>query len=148
MQQDALLESTIASCKQSALLLPLYKCKQIAEKLTRIGGQQHISIGSEVYTDVREAFSITGFIPNYLRRRMKGMEVSGVWDWWNQIIENRYKIAENNVTPPTRPTMAGNVLVIFVVFLTGIAIAFSSFLVEVGENLLYNVVRAIVHFVH
>lgn len=135
--QDHHLFSIMNGCNKSAFLLPQYSCKQIARRLTR-NDHRHVFIGKEVYTNVTEVFSLRGFIPNYLRWRIRGMEMSGIWKWWDSIVGHRYLLAKNVKKRflHEKPTMAGKILVIFVVFLIGMSVATLWFIIEAYKLLL------------
>lgn len=96
-----------------------------------------MSIGKEVYTNVSETFTLSGLIPNYLQKRIKGMQTSGIWEWWNKIVERRhlFHVNEKDALQLMKPTMAGNVLVIFGLYLTGMLIAIVRFFFESGRKL-------------
>lgn len=134
-KQDNFLLSIMNGCNKTALL-PNYACKQLALQL-ELNGHQQILVGKEVYTNVSEVFSITGFVPYYLRRRMEGMEVSGIWEWWSKIVTHKYMLFQNRSgagvstsSLHTRPTMGGNILLIFISCSVGLFVSAVIFIEE------------------
>lgn len=101
------------------------------------GGHQHVFIGKEVYTNVVEGYTLRDFIPKILQLRMKGMEMSGIWEWWNKIIERKYLAKNKWVNVVHRNSaMSGNVQIIFIVLLIGMVIAAAAFFLESCKILL------------
>lgn len=96
-------------------------------------------------TNVAEVFKLRGFVPSYLQRRIKRIQTSGNWEWWNTIVENRYlfQSKEKNALPLVKPTMAGNILIIFAALLTGMVISLTCFLMEAWRKLLKSLRKLI-----
>lgn len=57
------------------------ECAQIARGLVSEKGFRHVSFDKEVYSNVSEVFTISGFIPSRLQNRIKGMQMSGIGEW-------------------------------------------------------------------
>lgn len=130
--------SFLNDCNKVALLLPQYACKEVARKLVR-NGHRHIFVGKEVFTNVTEVFSLRGFVPNYLQWRIKGMEMSGIWDWWNRIVGYKYLLKRNAREMSStfeKPTMSGKILVVFIVLLIGMSVATIGLIIESYKVLL------------
>lgn len=134
-KQENLLFNYIDGCNKSAILLTRYDCSKVAKQLVD-NKHKHVFIGKEAYKNVTEVYTLLGFIPTFLQRRIKSMEMSGIWEWWNRVIENRYIFVPDvkDELQLQRPTMAGNILVIFVELLSGLATASAVFLVETRQK--------------
>lgn len=132
------LVSAMDGCNKTALLLPKHDCEQVAQRLALIG-HQDVFIGKELYTNVSEAFELTGFVPYFIQRRIKGMEMSGIWEWWSKLITSKDLSLKNGrdaslVSSHKSPTMGGNILLIFVVCSHGLLLAVICFLVEAHKQ--------------
>lgn len=139
-QEQELFNGFMRDCKRAALILPKHECDHFAGKLID-QGHKHVFVGSQVYTGVTEVFNFYGYVPICLRRRIMGMEMAGIWKWWNKMIGNRYKNKNERIVSFEKPTMAGNVQVIFAVLLIGISLAILSLLMEIIRKLFIVGVR-------
>lgn len=133
IQKQSLFHHFMGDCKRSALILPKFQCQQMAKNLTH-QDHRHVFVGVQVSTNVTESLNFFGFVPTYLRRRITGMQTPGIWDWWNKIIASRYKNDGKGAPSIEKPTMAGNIQVIFVVHAVGITISILSFVGEIRQK--------------
>lgn len=130
-KQDELLDKFMDTCDLSALVLPEYMCRNMVKRLVR-SGKVHVFIGNEVYNNITWGYSLRGFVSRFLQRRIKGMEASGIWNWWQQFIESQHSIKgkEDITAPPTKPSMAGNVLLLFGLHMAGLIFSTVCFIHE------------------
>lgn len=98
----------------------------------------HAFIGKESYTNFSTAYSVRGFVSIPLRKKLSGLVAGGVWEWFGRFIESVYSTAnsEDETDPPMKPTLEGNVMVIFYILIAGLTVSTCSFIVEVRKKLM------------
>jgi len=74
---------------------------------------------------------LVGYVPPYITLRLRGIQQSGLLEWWNDFISSSGNIPIYRSKQHEAPTMKGSILVIFLVLFSGWAISFSVYLLEV-----------------
>lgn len=130
-KQNSLVDKFMDECDNVALLVPEYLCHRQTKRLVR-SGHVPVSIGNEIYSNVTWEYSLRGYISQFLLRRIKGVEAAGLWNWWQQFIETQYstRLKEGMTPPPTKPSMAGNSVLIFRLLIVCLGIAIACFIWE------------------
>lgn len=122
-------------CDNAALLLSEYLCHRMYKRLARNGGV-HASIGKEAYINITWAYTLSGFVSRFLQRRIKGVESAGLWNWWQQFTESQYSTrnVKTPAFPPVRPSMMGNILLIFYILIPGLGDSIVNFICETKKQ--------------
>lgn len=125
------LHSALQSCENTALVIPEHMCRYHLRKLKKEKSHVEVHIGKEVYSDFGWFFSLRGIVPPHVAKNIQNLRVSGIWEWSVKIsvINYSYKGAEHEITP-TAANMHGNIVIIFAVWLVGLAVSSSWFLLE------------------
>lgn len=121
-------------CNKSAIVVPEHVSSEYAKILVQ-AGKSHVFIGKETYTKLFYGFRLGGYVPFHLVRRIKSVEVAGLWDWWSKFISRDLELA-NSWVPNTlvKPNMSGNVVVIFLLLLSGFGLALLCCLLEMAKE--------------
>lgn len=89
MEENILLEE-LKNCNKSAIILPQEASLQYAVKLNNQNQTFHtvgkIHIGKEKYFKQYFSFNLRGHISLYMLKRVKGIQVSGIMNWWEHLI--------------------------------------------------------------
>lgn len=112
-----------------AVILPLKSTYGFKRFLKSHG--RELYVGKEYYTSGISAVTIDGSVELPLLKRIWAMSESGIKDWWHQLLRsNGYDNTSTNNTPMSA-NMSGNILVVFVVWLCGMAVSTLAILGEV-----------------
>lgn len=135
---DARAWNTLKECNKTALILPETTSAQFYAKLNFERGQNDVYIGKEVMFGSVMGVYFSGNLPETILQRLKALEMSGVMKFWNRfvvdtVIPYRQIRRSQAVSPPPatlyqqavslKPTMSGNVVVIFVALFMGLAVS-------------------------
>lgn len=122
--------SVMSQCHQVAAVLPSNVCKNVGKDLQE-KGHSYVFHGLETFYDTNVAFLIKGLMPSNLVRRIKNAETSGLWERsWN-IFKNDFSAGrKQSFEPPQRPSMSGNIVIIFALLLSGLTVAVICFITE------------------
>lgn len=124
----------LGKCEKTALLLPEYEIIEYAKTLYD-EGHSDISIGKESI-GTKIAFSIKGFLPQYIFRRIESTNLAGLWLRWINLVKGIeiLKFKDSKRMSLKKPDMSGNVLVIFMVLGLGLVCAAFLYFIELIEN--------------
>lgn len=130
MEMDSL-QNELKKCQKSAVVLPTYVGHQVVKQLEE-QGHHDVYQGLEKYYETSVVFNIRGAIPRYLVQRASYAERCGLWKRWQKLFKERYMSKnETRTEPPKKPTMDGNVVVIFLLLGAGLVISFAFVCFEV-----------------
>lgn len=118
--------SLLRKCNgKTALVLPSYLCLEFMKQFDEEGHKYgSFYLGLETYYELNVAFVMKGRIPKYLSQRVKYAERCGVWKRWQSLFKARYlRKSESMAEPVRKPTMGGNIAVIFILLLFGISLS-------------------------
>lgn len=134
MMQDELplLLESLRKCDKVAVILPEYICRNVSKVLRKNDALASVSIGEEVISDVHWLFSLKGFVPSYITKRIAGAHESGFWMYWEGIF--RESDGDKEIVPVAAATMNGNIAVIFLVWLCGLLGTVLSYVYEILRN--------------
>lgn len=130
---NALFEE-MRKCDRLAVLLPIDICNNWQRKLRRLR-LSHVFIGKETYFSTKVVFRLEGLLPHYIIQRVKSTHESGIWARWENLTMSVIDVDE--VVKPEKPSMSGNIIMIFALFLTGMVFASVSYIFELLVN--YNI---------
>lgn len=126
--QDDIIVEDLKNCSKSAWILPKYQANKFAKMLQKRG--LHSDVGKESYTKSDLLFYFTGLVPPFLLKRISVISSTGVFEWWQKFIESKTSFLQNPSQVPVKPSMKGNILVVFVVWGSLLGIALSAFSLE------------------
>lgn len=118
--QNNFIKHDLETCNKSAWILPDYMGQGLVRALNRI--DKNADVGISEYTEPYILFYYSGIIPYSMLRRVSFVMASGVLEWWPSFINKTgvYKLPGN--VPPTKPSMSGNIQVIFVLLVSGLLV--------------------------
>lgn len=111
--------SLLRNCNKTALVLPTcigYNFTKQLEDEGIVGVHQ----GVEAFYEMNIVLTLKGMIPRYLVQRFKDAEGWGLWKRWEGLFRKRFiDKGDRRTKPLERPTMRGNVIVIFLLLFLG-----------------------------
>lgn len=122
----------LKTCRSSAAVLPSFMSRLYQLKLKKLG-RPFVYLGKENFYVTKIGFSMTGYVPNFLLERFRSVESSGIWEWLSKISDREFSDIEDESEfsePLKKPSLNGNVVVIFTLFLCGCVLATTIFLAE------------------
>lgn len=131
---EQVLLKKLSSCKNIALVLPTYQCQQFAVTTKRdfADVSKFVDVGEETYFKSHHVFTFKGVVPPYLIVRVKSILASGVFEWWQEIalLKSKYIGRSSREQTLEKPNLSGNILVVFVILLGGLALGLVCMLLE------------------
>lgn len=120
----------VRTSPKAALALPSYMgfdfVKMLEEK-----GNADVYQGKETFYEVNIVFNLRGLAPQYLVRRAKHAEICGLWKRWQNLFKKKLPNRnERKSEQPKKPTMAGNISVIFTLLISGLTVSLFSLCIE------------------
>lgn len=89
--------------------------------------------GVETFYESNIAFVMTGLVPQLLIQRLKYAERCGLWRRWQSLFERKVLPGNKRRSEQLKkPSMNGNVVVIFLVLVAGLVGSLACFMVENG----------------
>lgn len=131
-QENEILTKSLKICQSSALMLTESKCLEIGRKL-RNAGHTNVSLGEESFFNVSMGFVLKGAVGPYLIMRLKSLDTAGLWNWWQDFIRGKDEISSFNSENKggfEKPTMSGNIVVIFSLFVFGLLFSILVFMLQ------------------
>ncbi|CAL8130212.1 unnamed protein product [Orchesella dallaii] len=126
----------LKGCNKTALILPSYLCHRFAQKLSSEILEERIYVSKQVLFEQSFHVRLHGFIKLGELKRIKGIEASGIWEFWLQLFgDGTLYIEKQARNELKRPTMSGNIYVIFSILMVGLAVGTLLFLMEVLKNI-------------
>lgn len=139
--EQSILEESLDHCNQVALLLPDHLARNIAYRMRNL---ENIYVGKEILQDSMTAFYLSGYIPLRIISRIKAIKWAGLWYRWRKLIWSKTgRTVQENVRESRKiqkPTMSGNIFVIFVVLLIGLSCSILAFLGECFRQICHGFV--------
>lgn len=131
-----ILEDVMLGCNKAAIILRHHLCRELARKLKKKKKLTHVFIGKESYSPVEWMLTLDGVIPSHIPKRIKGSHEAGLWERWPKLEDRSYTEASHgsNEHLVTAARMDGNVVVIFIVFLSALMVSIFVAVVEFGYN--------------
>ncbi|ODM91915.1 Matrilysin [Orchesella cincta] len=140
-EQWKLVTDTVKVCNRSALILPELFALQLAQSMRKVDGLKYVFVGKDFLFAELISLEFRGWIPINIWAKIGSLESSGIWFWWENVIGSANgRVAEQEYVRAAevaveKPTMKGNVVVIFYLFCGVCGISIFSFVVESVENL-------------
>ncbi|CAL8121394.1 unnamed protein product [Orchesella dallaii] len=129
-EEDKLLSDFIDNCDKAALVLPQWLCLNHARRLRRLK-LENVYVGEERLASPMLTFALSNQIPPFVVKRLSGTTEGGLWDRWQKLIQGSYSLAADQSREVLRkPSLDGNVVVIFVVLMAGLGLAVFCFILE------------------
>ncbi len=103
-----------------------------AQDLTRMLFQSklHSDVGVESYFETSFNFNFEGSMPSFLIQRVYMFSSAGLLQWWSHFIIRTYLVRKRESEPPAKPTLSGNIQIIFFMLIYEMSIALVSMIVE------------------
>ncbi|CAL8143464.1 unnamed protein product [Orchesella dallaii] len=122
----------LSTCNRTSLIAPDYLTQSLAFTVTNhIGRKRDVYIGKEVLYQRDFSIKLGGFVNLAVIKRFRHMTESGIADFWVRIFRHDTLYHEyDSENELKEPTMTGNILVVFSLFLVGIGVAICGFLIE------------------
>lgn len=135
--EEAYLYNSLATCKNTALILPESLCQRNAQNLKKDRGSRDVFVGKEIYSDIQWYFHLKGFVHPDVIRRYQWVSFTGIWEWWMKIIMKRNISMGKNEATKTKPksvSIYGNVVIIFTIWGCGSCFAIFCFIAELVKS--------------
>ncbi len=127
--QHKIIASDLDNCSRTAWVLPNYVARNTLRNLRRSG--KHSDVGSEAYVSTEIIFFILGpNVPSLVLQRILMISNTGLFDWWQRLINRSDLVMGNSNIPPKKPNMSGNIINIFVLLVGGLSIALLCMVLE------------------
>lgn len=135
-KQHELLKEFLNTCTKSIQYVCSKYTKQLSQKY-----RAPAVIDKETYTNFTIEYSLHGAISRFLRRRMRGVETAGLWNWWSQLIRSQYFAGDINQVGEVsqRVSVNGNVLIPIYLLISGLGI--SAFCLEAWRKIAFAMGR-------
>lgn len=131
IQHDFLLKDLKKSNK-TAWILPDFVGHSVSGYLKKLG--KHSDAGIDAYTKNHLSVYVMAVMPTSLLQQFGWMSSSELLQWWPNFINRTDLNIQSIINPePTKPNMSGNILVVFVMFGSGIAISLCCLILEVTK---------------
>lgn len=141
-QEDKRLYSWLSGCSRRALVVSADFSIKYAENLKR-AWHYNVYVGKEEYSQRQVVFSFKGVVTAKFLRRVKQILENGILDRAAYFINNSVGFKNDNVLPPQKPTMAGNISTVFVILASGLFWGLMTFGLEYYQLLKYFVLIAL-----
>ncbi len=127
--QNKLMKSDINNCSKTAWVMPKYLAEATRRSLKRV--KKHSDVSVDSYTTPQIAFIFDrSYIPSTIIRRISLITAFGIFEWWPNFINQSDVSIGNENLAPTKPSMTGNILVIFFFLGAGMSFAFVCTVLE------------------
>lgn len=84
-EKDLISTDLLRKCDKTALLAPFTRVIEM-ERLLRNSYASKISVGKEVLLEQMLRFYLIGWVPTFIQRRIRGIQTSGILEWWNKFV--------------------------------------------------------------
>lgn len=125
----SVLEDTLSYCRKTALILPNHLVTKIALKMQHLG---NLYVGRESLVESIITFDLSGYIPPQVLVRIKSVSWAGILQRWVILSRNKAHLNHNSkqIPKPQKPDMSGNMLILFVLLLSGLVCSLVAFKAE------------------
>lgn len=140
-EEEKVLMKTLAACSKSAIVMNELDCQKYKETLYR---QENVNldVGTEVYSQFPIGVDFVGYVDLPFVRRLWGMQQSGIGDWLTNLVGKLRETGyEKGKVKPAK--ISGNILVIFLLFITGVVLGCLAFVLEIRKFLLLCILSLI-----
>lgn len=109
----------LRTCKRAAMVLPTHLGFEVVKKLGK-EGYDDAYLGVEKYYEVNIGFVMRGLVPLFFVQRVKYAHRCGLWMRWYNLFKQDVTKGERRQESLKKPTMDGNISVIFTLLLSGL----------------------------
>jgi len=136
----------IKQCGKTAIVASDYFARSLAKLLAESrASSKDIYVGRDVLYERLLYVKLTGWVRQSVVKRISTVGASGIWEFWLKIFISKSTPNEADNEDLTKPTLSGNISVIFTLLLGGLAISICVFLLEILQilkrSLLYLKIR-------
>jgi len=144
LQQNNELQ-VLSRCNRTALVLPSYRSNILALNLTaNLASSTDVYVGKDILYERAYLVKLYGSITTNMMKRVKQMAGSGIWAFWLQVFRNGAVYQQDGSGYELKkPTMSGNIFVLYVLLLFGLVFSTAIFIVE-SRVKVYKVVKLLV----
>lgn len=129
-RQDKLIPRSLAQCNRTSWILPQYQIEKQLKQQQNSNFQTYF--GQKVYDTVNLEFKMEGRPPVRTVWKLANLPASGIPGWFSK----QFIVERSPEKPvPQKPNLKGNISVIFLLFLSGLALSGGKFLVEYGQKI-------------
>lgn len=139
MESRRLVMKELLNCRNVAIIASYNELPKLAKNLSRSANiSEYLHVGAELYFHSFITHVFRGSPPVHILKRIRRFNETGVLDWWVQSINESSRFVPNNKITLTPPNLSGNILVIFLVQFSGLAISTIFLAVEITKYLAFN----------
>lgn len=127
------LQNFLFNCTKSALVVPEDLANELGREL-QLMNRLDVYVGKEIYTGISLSVMFSGWIQPIVLKQMKLIKQSGTWDWWPKFIlsNKRFNVDKSyGGKEIDTPNMGGNIVLLFLLLLSGLSCTFVVFIFEV-----------------
>lgn len=132
------INKALEDCANVAVLLPHTASLGKAKRLSKMHLSGTSYLGKETWFASDISNGLTEFVTGNILKRKGGLGQSGIWQWWEETLSEMNQNLENSTGSRgvfmKRPTMDGNIMIIFSVWLIGLGLAIVEFIFEAGKG--------------
>ncbi len=139
--EERIFKEDLLKCNRTAIVVPQYKAKSYARHVLTKKPSMPISISKESYSPFYIHANLKGYIPPFILRNLRGIQNAALLEWWAKNIgdSDRNPVAQQKTLEA--PTMAGSILVVFTLLLSGLVLGMLVFLLESRYDILNVIVK-------
>ncbi|CAL8136177.1 unnamed protein product [Orchesella dallaii] len=124
-------------CNKTALFLPDMEAHELYYEMRR---QKHkyayLSDKEDKLLDFKFGIWLGKWVNRKILARFYGMQMSGIWEWWNGLIVNfmtRVKSGDRTSNEFTASNLEGNISIVFVTLVAGLGASILGFVIECNK---------------
>ncbi|CAL8136688.1 unnamed protein product [Orchesella dallaii] len=133
----------LKECNKTALFLPDMEAHELYYEMRR---RKHkhafLSHKEDQLLDYKYGIGLGRWVNRKILARFYGMHISGIWEWWNDLIVNfmtRVKSGDRSDNEFRASNLEGNISIVFVILLVGLVVSILGFVGEcknfIGEGI-------------
>ncbi len=130
-KQAQFIADDLQKCNKTAWILPDYEAQQMTQQLHQSG--KHSDVGVTTYFKPYLNLNFRGPVPSFLIQRVSAVHGSGLLEWWSDLINRTDLVRRSESKPPVKPTMFGNIQMIFFILPAGMSMATIFVLFELHQ---------------
>ncbi len=119
--ENSVLLDFISKCNKTAIVAPDFVVNELGRRLIS-NNTSNVYVSKESYSSISTSLVFSGWITRTVLNRFWWVKESGLWDWWTKFIKSSKVFNEeisSNKKGLERPSMSGNIFMLFVMLLFG-----------------------------
>lgn len=132
-----ILQESVFECRGSAVILPEMKARDGYKELIKEKKLTLAFVGEELFSNIDWLFYLNGIIPPNLIERIHRIGESGVWRWWVDMFAQSH-LTNENTDVVMAANLAGNIVIVFVVWGAGVGLALLCAYLEFAHALIFG----------